>query len=125
MATYLRKLSCDNSTINISFSSLNVNWNFSWSILEDPHGSDPFLVIISIKSDPPYRPNPSRKFTSSSPNKSRSLPQFDFNKANWKLFSQLVDSVIPNFSNNATDSVEKYNRFSQVLLDSAKTYQTE
>lgn len=118
-ATHLGRPNCDNSAIDISFSSPNVIWNSSWSVLNDPYGSDHFLIIILITSDIPYWPNPNRQSTNRSPNK-LSPPQFNSNQANWQLFFQLVDSVISNFSNNVTDSVEKYNEFTQILLDSAK-----
>lgn len=97
--------------LNIFFFFPNVIWNFSWTVLDDPHENDHFPIIILIKSDTPYQFNPNGKSTNSSQNKPSSRPQLIFYKTNWQLFSQLVDSVIPNFPNNVTDSVEKYNEF--------------
>lgn len=84
-----------------------------------PQGSEYFPTMISIKSDIPYRFNPNRPTTNSSLYKQSSLPQFNFNKVDCQLLSQLVDSAIHNLHNNATNNVEKYNQFTQVLLDLA------
>lgn len=119
MNTHLGRPNGNNSAIDISFASPNLVWNTSWFTLDDPHGSYHFPILISIKSDIAYRLNTNRstflqflKYTIIS-------PQFNLNKANWQLFTQLINSSITNI-NNITCNIEKYNQLTQIILDSAK-----
>lgn len=49
--TYLGKLKCSNSAIEISFSSSKLTWLSYLSVMDDSHGSDHFPIIISINNN--------------------------------------------------------------------------
>ncbi|XP_025195964.1 uncharacterized protein LOC112595090 [Melanaphis sacchari] len=117
--THLGRPNCSNSVIDISFTSPNLIWNTSWSALDDPHGSDHFPILISIKSDIAYQPYSNRLTFANSANIQSCPPQFNFNKANWQLFAQLINSSITHID-KTTCNMDKYNQLTQLILDSAK-----
>ncbi|XP_025418813.1 uncharacterized protein LOC112689354 [Sipha flava] len=117
--THLGRPNCSNSAIDISFTSPNLIWNTPWSTLDDPHGSDHFPILISTNFDVAYQPYSNRSTFTNSASIQSSPPQFNFNKANWKLFAQLIDSSITHID-KLTCNIEKYNQLTQLIFDSAK-----
>lgn len=104
---HLGKYNCPNSAIDISFSSPKLFWLSKWSVMNDPHGSDNFSIIISVNKN--ISTNFSHIFTS---NLSNNSPLFKFNvsKADWNSLSQLIGFYISTIS-NLNFSIYAYNQF--------------
>lgn len=97
----IRRPNSFNSCIDISFSSPNFIWHRNWFTVDEPNGSDHFLIIISVKL------NVSNLTTKNSHINLSSVIKFSFNKAKWSLFSQLINSAIPSLDTH-TCSLEAY-----------------
>lgn len=113
-ATHLGRPNCPNSAIDISFSSPNLSWLSTWHTMAEPHGSDHFPIIISLNPDNRIHHNPQNSQIAST-----SLIQFNLNKADWNLFSQIIRNNM--FSmNESTCPIEAYNQFIQMILNASK-----
>lgn len=118
-ATHLGRPNCPNSAIDISFCSPNLMWSSTWSSMADPHSSDHFPILISLSQNSFTTTNTPINPSTNVSSTSTPILQFNLNKADWNLFSDLINRNITSIDNMSCP-VEAYNQFTQIILDSAK-----
>ena len=116
--THIGRPGSPDSAIDLSLCSPDLSWLSSWSVLNDPHGSDHFPILISV-----YSQLSSTNSLSSSPNfnsASISTKFFNFNKADWASFSLQIQNSISSLSNNIP-SVNSYSTFTKIINNAANS----
>lgn len=95
--------------VDISISSPNLLLTTEWEVLDCPHGSDHFPILIKV----PVSHTP---LASHAP-RVEQVHKFNFNKADRSLFSSLVDTRIP--FRLPDDPIEAYSCFIDIVLGAA------
>lgn len=85
--------------------------------MADPHGSNHYPIINSLILNIHPNLNHSSSLCSNVTNSPSSF-QFNFNKADWELFSKLINSSTSPY-NDVICPLKAYNQLSQLILDSA------
>ncbi|CAH2095389.1 unnamed protein product [Euphydryas editha] len=107
--TYFNVSNASTSAIDLALSSCIIAPLFQWSVLDNPHDSDHYPIIIT-HSSPTLQDNPN-------------VTKWIFQKANWELFKSLIDIGIRDLSDISTDSVTTIDQnllqFNNLILNSA------
>lgn len=107
--TRLNRPPFPDTVVDIFVSSPNLLLTSQWEVLDCPHGSDHYPIIIRL----PYSQVPPDSLVP----KTQQIPKFNFNKADWALFSSLVETRIPpRFSE---DPLEAYVAFTDIVISAA------
>lgn len=114
--THVGRPNSTNSCIDLSLSTPNLFWLSTWRIIDDPNGSDHLPIIISVNVT---NPNSLPNNRSTLPNYLSPNLKFNLNKADWPLFSQLINSSIP-LLNTYTCPLKDYEQFTHMILDISK-----
>ncbi|KAL4084786.1 hypothetical protein QTP88_027689 [Uroleucon formosanum] len=97
------------TVVDISVSSPNLLLTSQWEVLGCPHGSDHYPIIIRL----PHSQVPPDSLVL----KVQQILKFNFNKADWALFSSLIETRIPpRFSE---DPLEAYASFTDIVINAA------
>jgi hypothetical protein len=109
--TRLNRPPFPDTVVDISVSSPNLLLISQWQVLDCPHGSDHYPIIIRL----PY----SQVSPESLVPKVQQTHKFNFNKADWLLFYSLVETHIPlSFSD---DPLEAYASFIDIVISAANS----
>jgi hypothetical protein len=105
VSTRINRPPFPNTTVDLIVSATALYWSFAWHPLDDPHGSDRFLVIIEHVI--PF-------FPTTSNDRGPTIPKFLYSKAEWFLFSSHLDSLVNSFVFSFSP-IDNYNNFIYLL----------
>lgn len=103
----------EDTAIDLAFSHAGLFWSLTWRVLSDPYGSDHFPILID------YFNNSSSSHISG-PGKINQPLKFNFNKADWKLFSDMARTHFVACTEER-DVLDKYEIFVKTIRNLAES----